>query len=273
MNPSAPAEFLPGDFVLLRNSTEHPHKSKLHPKSLGPYVGDLTPFFGSHDEAFRMAKIDDEQELVVEIQAYRGEPRQRRYMRFLVLFADGSLLWLQWSFDIFAAVPYERYVSSVPALRPLLYTVKDLRARDNILNDTPITEVSLGTVVFVDLRCYGYGWYAALGLPDCDKITYVVQYTYEAFNSNRTVATVFCHLFKERWKVNHIFVIEYGSSATFDSTFMQLIGSALLKKFPSMVKNIATKKGNCNHICNLSSRKYNATAIVFYFPPEIISLI
>jgi hypothetical protein len=72
----------------------------LHPKSLGPYkvvkhikndatveslidskqrtvyVGDLTPFFGSHDEAFRMAKIDDDQELVVEIQAYRGEPRQ-----------------------------------------------------------------------------------------------------------------------------------------------------------------------------------------------------
>jgi phospholipid-translocating ATPase len=267
MNPAAPAEYLPGDFVLLRNTTEHPPKSKLHPKSLGPYkvvkhikndvtveslidsrqrtvyVGDLAPFFGSHEEAFRMAKVDDDQVVVVEIQAYRGEPRQRRSMQFLVLFADGSLLWLPWSFDIFTTVAYERYVSSLPALRPLLYTVKDLRARDNILNDTPITEVTLGTVVFVDLRCYGYGWYAALGLPDCDKLSYVVPYKYEAFNDDRTVATVFCHLFKERWKVNHVFVIEYGSNGNFDSGFMKLIDSALLKKFPSMAKNIAAQKG------------------------------
>jgi hypothetical protein len=89
-NPDSPASYQAGDFVLLRNRIEHPPKSKLHPRSLGPYqvlkqvkndilveslidarqrtlfVGDTLPFIGSAADAFAMAQLDDDQVLVTE---------------------------------------------------------------------------------------------------------------------------------------------------------------------------------------------------------------
>jgi phospholipid-translocating ATPase len=264
-NPTSPARYQPGDLVLLRNRVEFPPKSKLHPLSLGPYrvlqhdkndvlveslvdkrqrtlfVGDLLPFFGSHDEAVRMARRDDDQEVVVAILAHRGEPRQRRSMDFKVHFGDSSVLWLPWSSDIAQTIAYEMYINARPMLRPLRFTVQALLREDKILNASPITEVAVGTFAYVDLRWYGYGWFEALDLPDHDNAQYVVKFRYEAFNKERTVADIFCHIFKERWKVNHVFVVEYGMSTNFDATSMVLVDAAFVKKFPSVAKNVASR--------------------------------
>jgi hypothetical protein len=91
--------------------------------------------------------------------------------------------------------------------------------RTNFLNASPITEVAVGTFAYVDMRWYGYGWFEAFDLPDHDDAQYVVKFRYEAFNKERTVADIFCHVFKRRWKVNHVFVVEYGMATNFDATY------------------------------------------------------
>jgi hypothetical protein len=107
-NPTLQQVYTPGDFILLHNSDEFPPKDKLHPTSLGPfvvvaqyrndvdvkslidgskrtfYVGDISPFFGSDEDARRMAAVDDDQYDVQEIIAYRGDPNRRSFMQFLV---------------------------------------------------------------------------------------------------------------------------------------------------------------------------------------------
>jgi hypothetical protein len=239
--------------------------SKLHPASLGPYkvmvisqvkndlltldlvhqkqftfsVEDAFPFIGSAEEA---ARLDRDQVVIEDIVAYRGEPRQRRTIELQVLFIDGTLMWIPWSRDIFETVAYERYATSIPALRPLLHTVRDLQQLDKVLNETPITVVAEGTQVFVDLRCYGYAWYASLCLPQHEHRTYVVPYVYETFSDERTSVVAYCSLFKERWTVDHVFVVEYGACTYFNSASMVLIDRALLKKFPLMVKKTASKR-------------------------------
>jgi hypothetical protein len=228
----------------------------IHDKQHTFFVGDLYPFFGDAATAAKMARLDDDQELILDILAYRGEPRLRTSMEFHIAFADGSLLWIPWSNDLFDTVPYEVYIRSKPALRPLLYRLKDLSKEDKIISATPITSVKEGDIVFIDLRSYGYSWYHSLNLPQHDYLTYVVEYVYESFNAERTVATVFCHIFKERWKVDHIFVLEYGSCLIFDSSYMVRVDTMLIKKFPALVKNTASKaKKNASLARNNASYK------------------
>ena len=114
------AEYQPGDFVLFKPNP----RSKVHklvPTLLGPYrvksqergevfchqaatgvsrqfhITRLYPFIGTDEEAFQLACRDSDQYGVKEIEGYRGDPvGARRYMTFLVVFADGDKSWIQY---------------------------------------------------------------------------------------------------------------------------------------------------------------------------------
>jgi hypothetical protein len=163
--------YQPGDFVLWQRDPNIPLPTKLSPKFVGPYevisqsrndvtcrhvglghikvfhVSRLKIFHGGAEEAKKVAMIDNNQFVINEFKAYRGDPKIRTSIEFEVLFEDGSLVWLPWSKDIFETIQYESYCRSRPELYPLIFDAKTSLKRISELNKTPITEVNPGELI------------------------------------------------------------------------------------------------------------------------------
>ena len=193
--------YLPGDFVLW-NSLESPcdHlEEKLATAWKGPFevieqvkndvkcrhivlqsestlhVTRLKPFFGSLEEAFEVAKHDKDQQTIVAIQWYSGNPHIRTSMQFGVLWEDGFQA-RDYDADLAASQPFKSFVESRHELFPLRYTVKDARRAITAVRKQPITSVSAGSQGYLSLRVFDgvdRGWYDGLGLPEKGKL-YVV---------------------------------------------------------------------------------------------------
>ena len=170
---------------------------------------------GTEEEAFKAAMLDTDQFVVDSIIAYRCDPDQRTSMEFEVRFSDGTVVWNPWDKDLDTTQAYEDYyIRSWPALTPLLYK-KEIADRHRIeLNRQPITEVSPGDSVYMDIRYYSAQWYSGLGLPDPDHNTYVVKFRYTDWGgkkrNDRKRLVAVCDLFDERHIVTHDFVQRYG---------------------------------------------------------------
>jgi hypothetical protein len=258
--------FQPGDLVLFQLNPDDHLPTKLTPKFRGPYevieqkkndvrcrhiiLGDVKEFHvtrlklftGSREEAMRVAMVDNDQYTIVRIAAYRGDPLTRTTMEFEVHFADGSVVWLPWSKDLFDTVQYEEFCRSRPELAPLLYSAKDASDKIKEINKTAITEVQPGDTAYVDLRSYGATWYSRLPLPDKDHTRYLLQYRYGGFaNRGCTKIKASCPLFKEDWVVDHDFVRRYGSQLEIppgdDSSNVVVVDAALLETYPELVRN------------------------------------
>ena len=130
-DPVLQNQYQAGDFVLFQLNPDNPLPNKLHPKYLGPFevisqfkndvecrnliygtvskhhVERLKLFYGTKEEAFKMAQIDNDQYVITRFIAYRGDPDTRTTMEFEVEFRDGSHPWLPWSNDLFDTVQYE----------------------------------------------------------------------------------------------------------------------------------------------------------------------
>ncbi len=79
---------------------------------------------------------------------------------------------------MFDSLPYERYVRSIPQLRPLLLTVALSNKQAAITNRAPILIIRPALIGYMDLRWFSFDWYATLGLPNEDTTTYVLKYRY-----------------------------------------------------------------------------------------------
>ena len=112
------------------------------------------------------------------------------------------------------------------------------------IKDQAITAIALHDIVFVDLRCYGYDWYASLNLPDHDHLDYVVAYTYVKWkgaalpNGGHNRVEAWCPIFKEHWQnanaLDNYFVYAWGSKTILDPTHMVLIDPAFLVQYPQV---------------------------------------
>ena len=246
--------FQQGDLVL-KYMKEVPNK--LHPKYAGPYsvinqvkndvscrhivqgsvatfhVSQLKIFHGTLQEALSLAKVDCDQFTITKFLSYRGDPLVRTTMEFLILFEDGSEVWLPWSDDIFSTVAFEDYCRNTPPLKFLLYKRSEADKLIRELRKSDITEINIGDRVFVDLRCYNYTWYANLGLPNHDTTTYAVEYVYQKWTRSRRKVEVFCPVFAETFFVDKVFVQMYGSVRILPSTWI-LIDSVFIKEYPQV---------------------------------------
>lgn len=252
-------KYQPGDLVLWQRNPDNPLPTKLSPKFVGPYeviqqgkndvtckhiilgevkvfhVTRLKMFFGDIEEAKRVAMIDNDQYVVKKLLAHRGDPLVRTTMEFEVQFADDSVVWLPWSKDLFDTVQYEEYCRTKSELFTLLYDKKTADKMIKDLNSTPITEVSPGDTVYVDLRSYGATWYSSLPLPDIDHITYNLEYKYTRWSDKRKLKIVAeCKIFSEKFTVDHLFVKRYGSVKT-PTRESVLINNALVKQYPMLL--------------------------------------
>jgi len=252
--------YQPGDLVLFQYPRDKPLPHKLGAPYSGPYevlsqykndvsckhivlgthrvfyVETLKMFFGSYEDAYALALQDADQFVVAHFIAYRGDPLTRTTVEFFVEFEDGDKKWLPWSNDLFNSVPYETYCSSVSALFPLLYRLDKAKSIITELNRTPITAVAPGDKVLVDLRSYGATWYQNLGLPNCDFITYVIEYVYSKWSGAKHFKIeAKCDVFNETFIVDHLFVKQYGSNKVFLENSMVLIDVLFVQKYPQVL--------------------------------------
>ena len=91
------------------------------PLSIEIHVSDLKPFFGSHEDGLRAARIDFEQYEISRIISYRGCPLRRSTISFLVLFTGGDEIWKPFDSEMSNTVHFERFVAAHPDLEPLLH--------------------------------------------------------------------------------------------------------------------------------------------------------
>ena len=149
------------------------------------------------------------------------------------------LVWKHWNYDLFHTIPYEIYCRSLPQLHPLLTTLSISVTEIKRIKNTAISLVLPGDVVYVDIRSYGYDWFASLNLPNSDYTAYVVLLKDTSwFNSkclkiNGTVAA-----FNENWcssqSLSATFVYYWGHTKKFDSSNMILIDKIFIQQHPQI---------------------------------------
>ena len=249
----------PGDFVLFEYSVDNSRLARLDAYFLGPYIvtshihnevnvrnlitdavstfhcNRVKPFIGSFEKAKEAALRDADQYYIDKFIAYRGDPQVRSTMLFYVRFADQCMHWKLWSKDLFDTQQYENYCNSLPELKPLITMHKESLILKKIINQTPITSVSPGDIVYMDLRAIGAGLYNFLNLPDCDFCTYVTPLEYVSWqNSGKTKINCFIPALNLRWTgrsaVSHSFVQWWGSIKEV-SSHMTILNNSIIDKY------------------------------------------
>jgi hypothetical protein len=258
--------YQPGDFVVLKRPMTRPLPSKLSFRYAGPYevlshtkndvscrhlasgrvqdfdVSDLNIFAATRDESIELAIADIDHYEVKAIVRARGDPLTRTTMEFFVQFMDGSELWIPLNKDLFDLPVYEDFVRTRPYLMPLLYPAAEVSKYVASLNRSPITEVSVGDTVLVDLRSWGHLWYQSLGLPDADSVDYVVECFYTRWVKKPSKLALFCPALGESHVVSRDFVLWYGRTRDFDPQRMVLVDAALVHRFPAILTQALTQK-------------------------------
>ena len=257
-------KFQQGDLVLWQHNPDQHRETKLSPRFLGPFevinhdkndvtckhinlgfvkvfhVTRLKMFHGTLDDASKVAILDQDQFLILKIISYRGDPLTRQTVEFEVSFADGTIQWQVWSKDLSESIQYEDFCRSRPELSPLLYKATDAAARIKALNKSPITEVSPGDVVFVDLRSWGATFYKELEIPDKYHLTYLVMCIYGDWK-NRAKTLIESHypVFGESYDVKHDFVKRYGSYKEFNPSMpgvdRVLVDEDFIRRYPCVM--------------------------------------
>jgi hypothetical protein len=251
-----------GDLVLFQLATHEPLPTKLTPKFLGPYavishtkndvtckhvilghvktfhVTRLKLFHGTLEEAKNIALHDNDQYVIERFITYRGDPMTRTTIEFEIIFADGSVVWLPWSRELFDTEAYETFCRSRAELAPLIHDAEDAKKLVAQTNKTPIIEVQPGDTVYVDLRSYGATWYASRTLPDLFHKRYLLEYTYTKWADKRHLRIwCECPLFGEEWRVDHDFVRRYGANLTApdpEDAHSVLVDEAVLQAHPDI---------------------------------------
>jgi hypothetical protein len=260
-------QYQPGDLVLFRLPRDKPLPHKLHPTFLGPYevlshdkndvtvrhlasnktsvlfVSDLKAFFGSREEARKLASIDADQYLVSAVTAYRGDSSERASMYFHVEYADGDKLWVPWSRDLQNTEAYHDFCSSVPALQPLVFTGDMAKKWTSNIKKSPITSVTSGSETLIDLRAFGYDWYSSLQLPDSDFHTYLVPATYGPLSKDKRSISLECALLKRQMRVDNLFVTLHGNSSRLPSRHT-VVDATFLTRFPALLSQRPTSHAN-----------------------------
>jgi hypothetical protein len=274
MNPIHPNYYAAGDFVLWQRD---PSPKLLAPWS-GPYlvlssrnndvtckdlisgaikefhVDRLKLFAGSSDDAFAAAQRDNDQNVVSSIKGWKGDPKRRSNMDFLVLFADGDLKWLRYSKDIADTVAFASFCERYPPCRLLLYTEKEASKQRSALLKLPLDQFPIytpesrdplylikpHTICYVDLRSWSEGsdylWYYSLDLPDQHDFQFVVKCMYGAYvNNKRKRIDVSAPIFNSDFDVSIEWVSSWGSILTFDSTSMRLVDFDFVRLHPQVL--------------------------------------
>lgn len=203
-----------GPYQVIRQSKNDVHCKHVNLGSEHTFhVSRLRPFFGTYDDALRVAQLDKNQYLIQAINYFRGNVFKRSTLTFNITFDDGSVVDLPFSEDLYNSAPLSAYVESRPCLYPLQFptAVLAMRALASV-NKLAITSVSLGDPVFLNLRHFdgrNSGWFDSLALPSPAADYLVACRVTHWVNGARTRVAIFCALFNAEYKLSHSEVLMF----------------------------------------------------------------
>ena len=88
-------------------------------------------------------------------------------------------MWVTYKPDLVRNSVYQEYVSKLPELFPLRFNFTDVKRMSQTMRNQPITSVTVGDTVYVDLRYIkGHDVFDKLGLPDAYFVQYVCECKY-----------------------------------------------------------------------------------------------
>ena len=201
-------------------------------------VTDLEYFVGSKEDAVEAAIRDQEQFRVKVIHGYKGDSNHRTSMTFIVEYADGDILEVPWSRDLFDCQAYEDFCKSRKYLHHLILDQNQVTPFKTQLRRADVTAVQVGDRVYVDLRFFGDQWYQSLDLPDFSTKSYVVVFEYTHWyhrTSKKKISARFL-LNGATYALDNYLVFAWGSVKTFDETYMVLVDADIAKRYPRIVE-------------------------------------
>ena len=200
------------------------------------HMDTVKPFFGDSATAFKAAMTDNDQFVIREIKAYKGDPELRSNMHFEVLFEDGDCVWIPYNQDLVSSEPFENFCRFHPELMPLLYTVAEWKKQRSQINARGIRDVRPGQKCYVDLRAWGWDYYESIGLPDMVRKTYVVLCKYVKWtNSKKTKIDVRCELFGQFFEWTSVDVQAYGLKMDLED-MMILVDEDFSRDYPKLLE-------------------------------------
>ena len=166
------------------------------------HISRLYPYTGSKEEAWKLACRDTDQYGVRSILGYRGEPvSNRRYMTFLVEYADGDKSWVQYGPDIYLNETFQDYISRIPELRILRLSAVEAGRYVMKTRQMKITPEVAPERFLIDLRVLDFTWYSSLELPHSDTKLYLLETHFKQFsNKHHTRAEVYLPALDESMK-------------------------------------------------------------------------
>jgi hypothetical protein len=171
------------------------------------HVSRLRPFFGTYEEALRVAQLDRNQYLIQKINYFRGNVFKRESLTFNILFDDGTVVDVPFSADLFNSAPLAAYAEARPCLLPLRHPTAALAVRALAdMNKLAITTLDLNAEVYLNVRFFdgrGAGWFDSVGLPDPATDYVVLVRVARWLNVVHSRAAVFCPLFNDEYKLAH----------------------------------------------------------------------
>jgi hypothetical protein len=226
-NDPVPTQYELGDLVLF-NARENPGDmlpSKLSPSWLGPYevlgqrkndvrmrhccmqteatqhLSRLKPFFGTLEDARRIAELDYNQFVIQRINYFTGNPHVRTSMEFNVTFENGDnteTKMIQYNRDLANSQQFEQYINSINYLFPLRFLAAEAPKRILAIDRTVITLVNPGQEAYMNMRYFDdtdRAWFDGLNLPEKHKQHLVAIEFRRWKNRNRKSIIAFSPLF------------------------------------------------------------------------------
>jgi hypothetical protein len=199
----------------------------------------LVIFDNSRNEAFKVAQLDDDEYLVVDIVGYKGVPMKRSTMSFLVKFEDEvEPIWVDYSADLASNEKFQEYCKSIRCLEILLMKADEVNKYKSKIDKSNITEVKPNDVIYVDLRTYSLDddgqWYNSLNLPEAYTKMYVYKAVFGDFVNGTKNINIKVPIFKESNTWNRSTILWYGNHRVLEDN-MVLIDDELLKKYPQIL--------------------------------------
>ena len=259
-SPLSKNQYQPGDYVLKIRNLPLNLKKLQNFKYAGPFVVTsqkdnfvyvthcatnepytfpverLVIFNNTRNEAFKVAQLDTNEFLVIQVLNHKGDPSQRSTVQFLVDFdLDDEPSWIPFSQDLMRNEFIQEYCNSKEPTKILLMKADAAKRYITSLR-TKITEVSKGTKAYIDLRIFGDEWYFALNLPDHHFHQYLVEAIYQKFTDKDKQISVYFPIFNSGLTFNRILVLWYGLTFEFPSENATLVDENFLIKYPQVLK-------------------------------------
>jgi hypothetical protein len=127
-------------------------------------------------------------------------------------------------------------MDDTPYLEPLLFTIKDWKAKMKELNQKHITHLPAKTKLYTFLISYGYDWYMNLGLPNIELKNYMIELISKGnVKGNPKKIILYCHLFKQDIIADSEYLRLY-SITSFNNAKHELVDKDLVRKYPKIMK-------------------------------------